>query len=135
MATLSTPQVQGVHHISIQAQGLQQMERTVAFYHEGLGMPILRRWGQGDHSACMVDAGGCRLEIMANGQTGADGVVNHFALATDQVDACIAVARQWGLEVTMEPQDKILPSQPPFPVRVAFLRGPAGERVELMQEK
>lgn len=83
----------------------------------------------------MVDAGGCRLEIMANGQTGADGVVNHFALATDQVDACIAVARQWGLEVTMEPQDKILPSQPPFPVRVAFFRGPAGERVELMQEK
>ena len=107
----------------------------MAFYHEGLGMPILRRWGQGDHSACMVDAGGCRLEIMANGQTGADGVVNHFALATDQVDACIAVARQWGLEVTMEPQDKILPSQPPFPVRVAFFRGPAGERVELMQEK
>ena len=46
MATLSTPQVQGVHHISIQAQGLQQMERTVAFYHEGLGMPILRRWGR-----------------------------------------------------------------------------------------
>lgn len=43
MATLSAPQVQGVHHISIQAQGLQQMERTVAFYHEGLGMPILRR--------------------------------------------------------------------------------------------
>ena len=51
MATLSTPQVQGVHHISIQAQGLQQMERCVAFYHEGLGMPILRLWGQGDHSA------------------------------------------------------------------------------------
>ena len=113
MATLSTPQVQGVHHISIQAQGLQQMERTVAFYHEGLGMPILRRWGQGDHSA----------------------LGDNFALATDQVDACIAVARQWGLEVTMEPQDKILPSQPPFPVRVAFFRGPAGERVELMQEK
>lgn len=129
--------VKGVHHISIKAQGLEQMEKTVMFYHQVLGMEIVRRWGQGDSSACMVDAGGCLLEIMASGQTGETGVVNHFALAVEpqQLDQWIAKIRAAGCPITMEPQDKMLPAQPPLPVRIAFFQGPAGELVELMAER
>ena len=36
--------VKGVHHISIKAQGLEQMEKTVEFYHQVLGMEVVRRW-------------------------------------------------------------------------------------------
>lgn len=133
----SKGKIKGVHHISIKAQGPEQMEKTVDFYHSALGMEIVRRWGQGDSAACMVDAGGCLLEIMASGQTGQTGVVNHFALAVqpEQVDQWIEKIRGLGYQITMEPQDKILPAQPPLPVRIAFFRGPAGELVELMAEK
>lgn len=129
--------IKGVHHISIKAQGLEQMEKTVEFYRQVLGLKVVRRWGQGDSSACMVDAGGCLLEIMASGQTGDTGVVNHFALAVEplQLDQWVAKVRAAGCPITMEPQDKILPAQPPFPVRIAFFQGPAGELVELMAEK
>lgn len=127
--------IAGIHHISIKARGLEQMEKTVDFYNKILGMEIIRRWGQGDSAACMVDAGGCLLEIMASGQAADDGVVNHFALATDQVDQWIEKIRGQGYAVTMEPQDKVLPAQPPFPARIAFFRGPAGELVELMEER
>ena len=83
------------------------------------------------------DAGGCLLEIMASGQTGETGVVNHFALAVEpqQLDQWIVKIRAAGCPITMEPQDKILPAQPPFPVRIAFFQGPAGELVELMAER
>jgi glyoxylase I family protein len=128
-------EIAGVHHISIKARSLEQMEKTVDFYHNILNMEIIRKWGQGDSSACMVDAGGCLLEIMASGQEEDDGVVNHFALATSQVDQWIEKIRNQGYAVTMEPQDKLLPAQPPFPVRIAFFRGPAGELVELMEER
>lgn len=127
--------IAGIHHISIKARGLEQMEKTVDFYHNILGMEIVRRWGQGDSSACMVDAGNCLLEIMASGQADEDGVVNHLALATDQVSQWIELIRGQGYPITMEPQDKTLASQPPVPIRVAFFRGPAGELVELMEER
>lgn len=135
MAFLSKRKITGVQHICIKAQGLEQMEKTVDFYNKVLELPIVRRWGEGDGSACMIQAGGCLLEIMANGGTDATGVVNHFALATKQVDEWVNIIRCLGYEVTMEPQDKTLPSQPPHPVRIAFFRGPAGELVELMEEK
>lgn len=128
-------QLGGLCHVCIKARGQAQMERTVEFYNKVLGMKIVRRWGEGDTSACLVDAGGCCLEIMASGATDQTGVVNHFALATRQVDEWVALLRQQGYEITMEPQDKTLPSQPPHPVRIAFFKGPAGELVELMEEK
>lgn len=49
-------EIAGVHHISIKACGLEQMEKTVDFYHNILNMEIIRKWDQGDSSACMVDA-------------------------------------------------------------------------------
>ena len=47
----------------------------------------------------------------------------------------MGLVRKEGCTITMEPQDKLLPSQPPFPVRIAFFQGHAGELVELMEEK
>ncbi|WP_458862702.1 VOC family protein [Acidaminobacterium chupaoyuni] len=129
--------IKGVHHICIKAVSAQQLETAVKFYTETLGLPVVRRWGEGEKSAVMVDAGGVLIEMMANGTLSAPtvGSVNHFALMTDEVDDLIAAIRGQGYRVTMEPQNKDLPCRPPLPVRIAFFEGPLGELVELFCER
>ena len=43
--------------------------------------------------------------------------------------------REAGYLITVEPKDVVIPSQPEFPVRVAFCNGPVGEEIEFFQEK
>ena len=59
----------------------------------------------------------------------------HFALKTDDVDGCVKAVREAGYPITVEPKDIVIPSQPEFPVRVAFCNGPTGEEIEFFQEK
>ena len=40
-----------------------------------------------------------------------------------------------GYEVFIEPKDIVIASNPPFPARIAFCRGPLGEEIEFFQEK
>ena len=61
--------------------------------------------------------------------------MNHYAFATDAVDEIIEKVRHAGYEVTMEPVDKVIPTEPPFPIRIAFFTGPCGESVELFHER
>ena len=109
-------------------------EKTVTFYTQVLGCPLVRTWGEGDGSGAMLDAGSCLLEIFA----GADrplpsGVYRHVAFRTDGVDSAVALVRGAGCEITMEPTDKTLGEG--YPVRLAICRGPAGESIEFFQER
>lgn len=63
------------------------------------------------------------------------GVVRHFALRTDDCDQAIEAARAAGAEVTMEPRDVVLSSEPPTPIRVGFCKGPDGEVIEFFQNE
>ena len=63
------------------------------------------------------------------------GSIRHFALKTDDVDGCVKAVREAGYPITVEPKDVVIPSQPEFPVRVAFCNGPVGEEIEFFQEK
>ena len=63
------------------------------------------------------------------------GSIRHFALKTDDVDGCVKAVREAGYPITVEPKDIVIPSQPEFPVRVAFCNGPVGEEIEFFQEK
>ena len=40
-----------------------------------------------------------------------------------------------GYEVFMKPCDKEIPSDPPYPIRVAFCHGPLGEEIEFFSER
>ena len=128
--------IQGIHHVSLKPAGKAAFDRTVAFYHETLGLPILRAWGEGDSSGAMLDTGSGIIEINADGkgeQTG--GAIHHFALATRQVDTVVAAVRAAGYPITVEPADGALPTEPPYRVRMAFCKGPCGEVIELFDEK
>lgn len=126
--------LQGVHHISLKPQGAAEFEKTVAFY-EGLGLRTVRQWAKDGALGAMLDAGNCIIEITSNGDgRREDGAVNHFAFATDRVDSIIESLRGQGWEITVEPKDATLPSDPPVRLRVAFCRGPVGESIEFFHE-
>lgn len=126
--------VSGVHHVCLKAAGRTAWENTVTFYTQTLGCPLVRRWGEGSASGAMLDLGGCLLEIFADAdQPLPSGVLRHIALRTGDVDGAVELVRRAGCEITMEPADKTL--GPDYPIRIAFFRGPAGESVELIQER
>lgn len=128
--------IKGIHHAALKCADLKKFDETVRFYRDILGLSVLRSWGNGEKAGIMFDTGDGLIEIFASGSAGrSTGSVNHFALATDDPDACIAAVRQAGYTIAVEPKDLTIPSQPPFPVRIAFAIGPCGEEIEFFQEK
>lgn len=98
--------IKGIHHAALRCSGEEEMNRTASFYCDILGMQMVREWGIGCYSACMIDTGNGLLELFANAEPGRrPGQVDHIALATDDVDNCVAVCREQGLVVVQEPGD------------------------------
>ena len=123
--------ITGIHHIALKAQGLENFDRLFKFYHEILGLPIVRRWGEGEGVGMMLDTGAGLLEIFANApDTLGTGALRHLAFEVEDTDACVAAVREAGYKITMEPTDIVIASEPPYPARIAFCIGPVGEEVE-----
>ncbi|MBQ8742119.1 MAG: VOC family protein [Clostridia bacterium] len=130
------PKITGIHHIALKARGTENYRQMFEFYHEILGLPIVRTWGEGEGSGAMLDTGAGMLEIFANAPDRlGEGALRHIAFAVEDVDACIEAVRKAGYTVTMEPRDIVIASEPPFPARIAFCTGPVGEDVEFFTEK
>ncbi len=126
----------GVHHIALKAKGVAAFEKTMHFYTELLGMPLVRTWGSGEDLGAMVAIGnGSMMELFSNGpdELGA-GAIRHMAFAVDDVDACVKAVRDAGYEITIEPKDIVIGSVPPLPARIAFCIGPCGEEIEFFCE-
>ncbi len=122
----------GIHHVAIKTYGKEEYEKTVAFYRDILGMTVYRDWGMG----IMLLTGESRMEIMNTGEERLpQGVLRHVAFLTDDVDACIDAVRKAGYEITAEPYDVTINAEQPYPLRVAFCIGPAGEEIEFFTEK
>ena len=121
--------IKGVHHISIHCKGLEHFEQAIRFYRDILGMPVAMRWGEGDGSAVMLSiGGGSMMEIFASGKDEpGQGAIRHFALATDDVDACVKAVSDAGYDVFVQPKDAMLDT---MSIRIAFCHGPAGEEIE-----
>lgn len=127
--------IEGTHHIALKAVGEAEYHKTVGFYRDILGMPVIRSWEGGGFCGTMLDTGNSIMEIMSNGTDHPEqGPIRHFALATRDVDACVKAVREAGYTITMEPCDKVIGSIPPFPIRIAFCLGPLGEEVEFFCE-
>ena len=125
--------IQGVHHIAIKTRGEADFKKTVSFYQNILGIPVVRSWGEGEGSFVMLATGDAMMEIMASGvDSPGQGAFRHVAFRTDDVDACIAKVRAAGFAITVEPCDKILGAS--YAVRIAFCIGPQGEEIEFFKE-
>ena len=50
--------IRGIHHVALKCRGEAEFEKTVAFYRDLLGMPVVRSWGAGTGRGIMLDCGG-----------------------------------------------------------------------------
>ena len=123
----------GFHHVSFR---VRDIEASIKFYVEGLGFVPKLSWGQGEKRTVLLDTGdGNYFEISGGGSDMPEGIFRHVALRTTDCDTAIERARTAGAEITVEPKDVLLPSDPPTPVRVAFFKGPDGEVIEYFQNE
>ena len=124
--------IKGIHHISMKCGTAEELAKVREFYIELLGLKIVREWAEG----IMIDTGNGLLEIFTNAEgTRSLGAIRHMALLTDNVDEIVAKVKATGYEVFIEPNDKVIDSNPPYPIRMAFCYGPLGEQVEFFCER
>ena len=124
--------IKGIHHISMKCGTAQELAKVREFYIELLGMKIIREWAEG----MMIDTGNGLLEIFTNAEgTHCLGAIRHLALLTDDVDEIAAKVKAAGYDLFIEPNDKVIPSDPPYPIRMAFCYGPLGEQIEFYSEQ
>lgn len=110
-------------------------EATAAFYERMFGAEVIRsimsdgkpridlKIGGGDVFIAQVNPGD---KICAPPKTPYQGL-DHFGLTVTGIDAVVADLKKKGAEFTMEPTT-IRPG-----VRIAFLRGPEGVSIELLE--
>lgn len=125
----------GIHHIAVAASNF---EASMCFYTEGLGFCPVAAWGEGDKRAALLDIGnGVCVELFANGsgKPQQNERFVHLAFATSDPDSAYRNAIEAGASSHMEPTDLVIASEPPLPVRVAFVKGLDGELLEFFQNK
>lgn len=124
--------IQGIHHVAFKCETKEQYEEMIYFYHELLGLPILRQWDTGIHLDCFNSC----IEIFCDGSKPVgEGCIRHFAFACNDVDRVVEMVRKAGYTVSVEPKDVNMKTTPVFPIRVAFIEGPLHESIELFCEK
>ncbi|MBQ9538031.1 MAG: VOC family protein [Treponema sp.] len=124
--------IKGMHHISMKCGTEAELCRVKDFYIRVLGLRICREWPNG----IMIDTGNGLIEIFTDAEGEHSlGVIRHFALLTDDVDGTAAKVKSAGYEVFVEPNDKVIPSEPEYPIRMAFCYGPLGEQIEFFAER
>ncbi len=124
--------IKGIHHISMKCADDKELAKVKEFYVELLGLKICREWNAG----LMIDTGNGYIEVFTN-QEGEHrlGAIRHLALLTDDVDSIVEKVRAAGYEILVEPNDKDIPAEPVYPIRMAFCCGPLGEQIEFFCER
>lgn len=128
----------GFHHIALRCK---DFEKSMQFYKD-IGCVVTALWGNAPHCSAMVDIGdGGRIELFSDGveeKTESDtqsGEWLHLALTADDPDAAFATAIAAGATEKHAPFDALIASDPPMPLRVAFVYGPDREVIEFFHVK
>jgi len=109
-------------------------EATAAFYERMFGAEVIRTMQQGK-PRIDLEVGGANvfiLPVVPGDKTNPPPTspyqgLDHFGLSVTGIDAVVADLKAKGAEFTMEPNN-IRPG-----IRIAFLRGPEGVSIELLE--
>ena len=126
--------ITGLHHVAIRSL---DFDRTLRFYTETLGLKRKAAWITNGRRATLLEfAPATYLEIFERSKEEFSGEppILHFCVRTDDVDALFARVKTDGWETKVDP--KTVPVETDIglmTLRLAFVAGPDGEIIELMQ--
>jgi glyoxylase I family protein len=110
----------GIHHVAI---NVSDLDAALAFYVDVLGLTLRTDRPELDIRGSWLDAGGEQVHLVERDPPAFEG--QHFALLVEDLDGVIDELRGRGVKVT----DAVAVGT----ARQAFLRDPAGNRLELHQ--
>lgn len=134
-----------LHHVAMAIQDRETYDRTVAFYKDVIGLPLLRTWSRGARHITMLDFGNSILEIVFGAEGTGTGVFSHIALQVErpeEVDAMLERCIAAGCTLS-RPADSVQAEEETcgggrptksFRLRNGFCTGPAGESLEFFCE-
>jgi glyoxylase I family protein len=139
----------GFHHVAIRAT---DFDRTVRFYTEGLGFSVRLEFaieGRIDRAAFLDIGDGRYLEVFGPASTvqaegrrrrhdeeRTEGALLHFCVRVPDTEAAYARAlAAGGRPRGIEPRTVVLRQDPLVEARIAFVTGPEGEVIELLQSR
>jgi catechol 2,3-dioxygenase-like lactoylglutathione lyase family enzyme len=121
---------------------VSDFERSIRFYTEGLGLTLVRQWGEDKRRTALYDFGnGTGLELFerSNIRTGTPdiactGAYWHYALEVDNVEEAFKRAVEYGAAVRNEPYICHNDAKPTdMDARIAFVFGPDHELIEFFK--
>ncbi len=129
--------ITGMNHVALNCNGKKEMDEVVNFYCNVLGFrKTAGCYVEGLGNMAMIDTGTGSIELWDNADPKrGDGVIGHLALTVENADEAVEIFRKEGLPVDSEPVDLVLDTEPKMNIRVAFVRGKAGESIEIFQER
>ncbi len=123
--------ITGIHHAAMRTA---DFDKAVKFYGEGLGLKQCFAAGEGKERMALFAAGDSFIEIFADGEDKTHGAVEHFALASNNVDADFQLALAAGATERVAPKDVKIPGEgsltSELDLRIAFVTAPTGEMIE-----
>ena len=138
--------IKTVHHLNLRPSR-QDYDKTLKFYCEDLGMKVINSWmkdrGTLISRNCYIDAGqGVLLEVCETDvENKKAGIIQHFALYTDDAKAVLQSLKDKGYEIV---NSKGQPSadltidvavgDPVIKSRLGFVLSPSGELIEIIQD-
>lgn len=120
-----------LEHIGILAK---DMDESIKFYSEILGIKLVERVSLNEsvELAFLSFPGqeSVQVELVGRDPSGVapEGIVNHLALTVSDIDAVISKLKQHGYDIPDEYPRTILDGR-----KIAFFKGPSGEKLELFQ--
>lgn len=132
--------IQSVNHVAIY---VKNREEAIDFYREILGAELIFTLDNESDGIliAMMQLGNMKIELLEPPEgkeemaPAAANTLNHFAVNVDDIEEAVNYIREKGFVF----EDRIIYDVPHFgspnlDLKVAFFRGPNGERIELVQE-
>lgn len=121
-------QLRKAEHVGIMVSNL---DRSVKFYTEVLGLKLIKRVESPQTDWAFLAVGDLEIELIC--KKGAEftyadqGIVNHLAFTVDDVGAALEHLKKHGVELIHQEPVYLAPLK----ARLAFFKGPDGERLEV----
>ena len=117
----------GLHHVGLVSP---DPAATLAWFAETFGGKVAKFRGAVDG----INYGGVwLLAAKGNGEPSAGHAIDHIGFRPVNVDNSVAAMKAKNVKVTTEPRPLVLPSG--TAMRLAFIEGPGGVRIELVQRE